>query len=46
MLPIFIILPIGFFLTQRAMNDSKSLSMETYTNFFRKIGDLFKKKEK
>ena len=45
MLPVFIILPIGFFLTQRAMNDSKSLNMETYTNFFRNIGSFFTKKK-
>lgn len=42
--PIFVIFPIGVFLTRQAMNDSSALSMETYTRFFDKIGDYFKKR--
>ena len=42
-LPIFIIFPVGVNLTRQAMNDSKSMSIETYKKLFVKISSLFKR---
>lgn len=36
-----ILLPIGVFLTYKATTDSAIMNLETYTLFFRKIGDFF-----
>jgi len=44
-LPIFIIFPIGVYLTRQAMNDSKSMNLETYIKFFERIADKFKRKK-
>ena len=44
-LPIFIIFPIGVYLTRQAMNDSKSMNIETYIKFFERIADKFKRKK-
>jgi len=40
----FSLLPIGIFFTYKAATDSPILNIETYLNFFRKIGSLFGKK--
>ncbi|MFK7946579.1 MAG: LptF/LptG family permease [Saprospiraceae bacterium] len=44
-LPIFIIFPLGVYLTRQAMNDSKSMNVETYIKFFERIGNKFKRKK-
>ncbi len=44
-LPCLIMMPIGAFLTNRAMNDSKMLNMETYTKFFKNLFNFGKKDE-
>lgn len=33
----FVLLPLGIFLTYKAMNDSVILNTDTYTNFFKKV---------
>lgn len=42
-LPVFVLLPLGMFLTYKALTDSKLLSMDSYAIFFRKVADVFKK---
>jgi lipopolysaccharide export system permease protein len=44
--PCFIIFPIGFYLTRKAMNDSDVFNMETYVIIFQKIIKFFSKKLK
>lgn len=44
MFPCFIIFPMGLYLTRKAMNDSVAFNMETYTIFFQKVIQFFKKK--
>jgi lipopolysaccharide export system permease protein len=44
-LPIFIIFPIGFNITRQAMNDSKSMNIETYKKLFKRFISLFKKQQ-
>jgi len=39
-----VLLPIGFFLVYKAMNDSQLFNNESYFHFFRKIRSLFKPK--
>ena len=41
-MPCIILLPVGLFLTHKAMNDSKLFSVERYTNF---LSRLFQRKE-
>ncbi len=41
-MPCIILLPLGLFLTHKAMNDSKLFSVERYTNF---LSRLFQRKE-
>lgn len=43
LLPIFIIFPIGVYLTNQAMNDSSSMNIETYVKFFERIANKFKR---
>lgn len=44
-LPCLVLMPIGVFLTNRAMNDSKMLNMETYARFFKNLIGFFKSKD-
>jgi lipopolysaccharide export system permease protein len=39
-----ILLPLGTFLTYKATTDSAILNMDTYSNFFKKVKNLFSKK--
>lgn len=39
-----ILLPVGVFLTYKATTDSAILNMDTYSNFFKRIRNRFKKK--
>jgi lipopolysaccharide export system permease protein len=41
----FILLPIGIFLTYKATSDSAILNLDTYSRFFKKIGNLLKLNE-
>ena len=44
-IPIYVLFPLGFFLTYKAMMDSKGLNLSTYSDFFKRIGNLFKFKK-
>jgi lipopolysaccharide export system permease protein len=44
-IPTLIILPFGIFLTYKATTDSSILDIETYMNFIKKVGRLFKNKQ-
>jgi lipopolysaccharide export system permease protein len=40
----FVLLPVGIFLTYKAMRDSQLFNKELYFRFFKKIGGLFPKR--
>lgn len=44
-LPIFILFPLGIFLTYKAMTDSKILDMDSYTGFFKRIAKRFNQRQ-
>ena len=41
--PILVLIPIGFILTKRAMEDKKIINMDNYTSRFKQIFSFFKK---
>jgi lipopolysaccharide export system permease protein len=44
-IPIYVLFPLGFFLTYKAMMDSTGLNLSTYSDFFGRIRKLFKKSD-
>ena len=44
-IPIYVLFPLGIFLTYKAMIDSKGLNLSTYSDLFRRIGKIFKSKK-
>lgn len=43
-IPIYVLFPLGIFLTYKAMMDSKGFNLSTYVDFFKRIGKRFKSK--
>lgn len=44
-IPIYVLFPLGIFLTYKAMMDSKGLNLSTYLMLFQRIGKVFKKRQ-